>query len=321
MILGYKTRNNMQETEIPFGFTELTDSFLAGIELEKGLSKNTVQSYYHDLKQCAIFLTSLGVDGWKNVKTEHISLWLSKLTLEVYSTKSLSRKLSALRMLAKNLVREGIRKDDFVELISLPKLVKKLPSTLSINEVTSLLETPDLTTPHGLRDRAIMELLYSSGLRVSELCELTLHSLDFDDGFLRVFGKGSKERIVPIGGQALSSLRNYLLDGRPKLLKRRTGSELFISQLGKSISRKTVWLILKNYADTLGIAKTVKPHMLRHTFATHLLQNGADLRVIQEMLGHADIGTTEIYTAVDPTRLVHEHAAYHPRKSQINSCN
>lgn len=315
------TTSYMQETEIPFGFTELTDSFLADIELEKGLSKNTAIGYSNDLKQCAIFTANLGIDGWKNVKTEHISLWLSKLTLDAYSTKSLSRKLSALRMLAKKLVRDGIRNDDFVELLSLPKLIRKLPTTLTINEVTSLLESPNLSSPHGLRDRAIMELLYSSGLRVSELCSLTLHSFDLEHGFLRVFGKGSKERIVPIGGQALSSLKNYLLDGRPKLLKRCTGSELFISQLGKSISRKTVWLILKTYAEALGIAKTVKPHMLRHTFATHLLQNGADLRVIQEMLGHADICTTEIYTAVDPSRLVDEHTQYHPRENQLKTCN
>lgn len=311
----------MQKIDIPFGFTELTDSFLADIELEKGLSKNTVQGYSNDLRQCAIFISSLGIDGWKNVQSEHISLWLSELTLESYSTKSLSRKLSALRMLAKNLVREGIRSDDFAELLTLPKLIRKLPTTLTISEINSLLEAPDLSTPHGLRDRSIIELLYSSGLRISELCDLTLHTVDFDDGFLRVFGKGSKERIVPIGGQALSSIRNYLFDGRPKLLKRCTGSELFISQLGKPISRKTVWLMLKNYADFLGIAKTIKPHTLRHTFATHLLQNGADLRVIQEMLGHADICTTEIYTAVDPSRLVDEHAAYHPRESQINACN
>lgn len=306
-----------KKTEIPSEFTELSDSFLADIELEQGLAKNTVQSYSHDLSQAATFLATLGINSWTTVQSKHISLWLSKLTLESYSAKSLSRKLSALRMLAKNLIREGVRSDDFTELLALPKLIKKLPNTLTINEITSLLEAPDSATPHGLRDRAIMELFYSSGLRVSELCNLTLHSVNLEDSFLRVFGKGSKERILPIGSQALSTLKNYLLDGRPKLLKRCTGNELFISQLGKSISRKTVWLILKNYANALGITKTVKPHMLRHTFATHLLQNGADLRVIQEMLGHSDISTTEIYTAVDPNRLVDEHAAYHPRESQL----
>ncbi|OAI51035.1 recombinase XerD [Opitutia bacterium SCGC AG-212-L18] len=309
------------QINLPFGFSEPIDSFLVNIELEKGLSKNTVQSYSSDLIQSASFFAHLGLSGWKEVSAEHISLWLSDLTLKSYETKSLSRKLSALRMFAKNLVHEGLRSDDFAHLISLPKLVKKLPITLSVGEISSLLESPDLSSPHGLRDRAIMELLYSSGLRVSELCSLTLHSFDLEHAFLRVFGKGSKERIVPIGGKALSSLKNYLLDGRPKLLKSCTGSELFISQLGKPISRKTVWMILKDYAQLLGIQKSVKPHMLRHTFATHLLQNGADLRVIQEMLGHADISTTEIYTAVDSSRLVDEHAIYHPRKDQLGACN
>lgn len=305
--------------EIPFGFTELSDAFLAHIDLEKGLSKNTVDSYSHDLQQCAIFLFGLGVPGWHSVQSDNISLWLSKLTLENYSTKSISRKLSAIRMLAKYLIQENVRKDNFIELLLLPKLVKKLPETLNLELLLKLIESPNLTTPQGLRDRAIMELLYSSGLRVSELCSLTLQSIDLDQGFLRVFGKGSKERVVPVGTQAISSLKNYLLEGRPKLVKKRTGSEFFISQLGSSISRKTVWLILKNYAKSLGISSITKPHMLRHSFATHLLQNGADLRVIQEMLGHADISTTEIYTAVDSNRLVDEHTLYHPRKNQINS--
>lgn len=299
--------------EIPCGFTELCDDFIAHIDLEKGLSKNTVDSYSNDLEQCASFFFSLGIVGWQYVQREHIILWLSKLTAENYSTKSISRKLSAIRMLAKYLIQENVRKDNFIELLVLPKLVKKLPETLNSEVLLKLIESPDLATPQGVRDRAIMELLYSSGLRVSELCSLTLQSIDLDQGFLRVFGKGSKERIVPVGKQALLALRNYLIESRPKLVKKGTGSELYISQLGRAISRKTVWLMLKNYAKSLGIAELVKPHMLRHSFATHLLQNGADLRVIQEMLGHADIATTEIYTAVDSRRLVDEHNLYHPR--------
>lgn len=312
-------QTTLKEKELPFGFTEPIDNFLAYIELEKGLSKNTVDSYSRDLNQCSIFLNAQGINGWEFVTNDHISLWLSKLTSENYSTKSLSRKLSAIRMLAKHLVQEGLRKDNFAELLVLPKLIRKLPSTLNINEILQLLNAPDLGSAYGLRDRAIMELLYSSGLRVSELCSLTFQSIDLEEGFLRVFGKGSKERVVPIGGEALSALKNYLLNGRPALVKKCTGSELFISQLGKSISRKTIWLILKNYSAPLGIPTIIKPHIFRHSFATHLLQNGADLRVIQEMLGHADISTTEIYTAVDPSRLVDEHATFHPRKDQVNS--
>ncbi len=307
-----------EQEEIALGsLSEPIDGFLAYIDLEKGQAKNTVESYFQDLKQCALFLMSLGIDNWNWVQMEHISLWLSKLTVENYSTKSISRKLSVLRMMAKYLIQENIRKDNFVELLVLPKLVRKLPHTLVAEDLVKLIESPDLTSVQGIRDRAIIEILYSSGLRVSELCALTLQSIDVDQGFLRIFGKGSKERIVPIGGQALCALKNYLLESRPKLVKKKTGSGLFISQLGSSISRKTVWLMLKNYAATLGLEEIVKPHLLRHTFATHLLQNGADLRSIQEMLGHADISTTEIYTTVDANLLINEHRTYHPRKNQI----
>lgn len=302
---------------IPLSLSESLDGFLAFIDLEKGLSRNTVENYFQDIKQCAFFLVSLEISDWKSVQLGHISLWLSKMTVENYSTKSISRKLSALRMFAKYLIQENIRKDNFVELLISPKLVRKLPHTLSKEDLIKLIEKPDFTTVQGLRDRAIIELLYSSGLRVSELCALTLQSIDLDQGFLRVFGKGNKERIVPIGEEALSALKNYLLDSRPKLSKRKTKSELFISQLGNAISRKTIWLMLKEYAEPLGIKEIIKPHLLRHSFATHLLQNGADLRAIQEMLGHADISTTEIYTNVDANLLLEEHKNYHPRKKQI----
>lgn len=312
-------KKSAQEKEALGEFGELIDGFLAYIELEKGQAKNTVESYFQDLKQCALFLISLGIGDWSSVQREHISLWLSQLTVENYSTKSISRKLSVLRMMAKFLIQETIRKDNFVELLELPKLVRKLPHTLATEDLVKLIESPDLTSAQGLRDRAIIEILYGSGLRVSELCALTLQSIDTDQGFLRIFGKGSKERIVPMGGQALSALKNYLLEGRPKIVKRKTGSELFISQLGKAISRKTVWLMLKNYAATLGLEAIVKPHLLRHSFATHLLQNGADLRAIQEMLGHADISTTEIYTTVDANLLINEHKMYHPRKNQMSN--
>lgn len=312
--------NELKEIkEVRAELSELIDGFLAYIDLEKGLAKNTVDNYYQDLKQCSIFLMNLGIKDWNEVQLGHISLWLSKLTVENYSTKSISRKLSTLRMFAKYLIQENIRRDNFVELLVLPKLVRKLPNTLGNEDLLKLLESPDLTKAQGLRDRAMIELLYSSGLRVSELCGLTFQSIDLDEGFVRVVGKGNKERIVPIGSAALNALKHYLLEGRPKLVKRKTGSEVFISQLGRGISRKTVWLILKGYGGPLGIAEIIKPHLLRHTFATHLLQNGADLRAIQEMLGHSDISTTEIYTTVDATLLVNEHKIFHPRKKQLES--
>lgn len=300
--------------EILPAFEEPIQSFLAYLELEKGMARNTITSYANDLNQCAQFLKNLTVEGWQTITGEHISLWLSDLTVRGYSPSSLSRKLSATRMLARHLVREGVRPDDFSELLVSPKQVKRLPETLTIEEVTQLVQGPDLSKPRGLRDRALLELLYSSGLRVSELCSLKLQSLDLESAFLRVSGKGSKERVVPIGQEALKALVHYLRDGRLKLVKPKTGSELFISQLGVAISRKTVWLLLNNYAKKVGLKKKVKPHKLRHSFATHLLANGADLRVIQEMLGHANITTTEIYTSLDANSIVDGHAKFHPRQ-------
>jgi integrase/recombinase XerD len=176
-----------------------------------------------------------------------------------------------------------------------------------------LLAAPVGGTAHALRDRAILELFYSSGLRVSELAGLNLQQIDLQQGFVRVFGKGSKERVVPVGTQAAEAVSTYLAAGRPGLIKPRTGSAVFLSERGRAISRKTVWALIKSYAKKAGLPQHVKPHLLRHSFATHLLSGGADLRAIQEMLGHADIGTTQIYTAVETSRLTEQHARYHPR--------
>lgn len=298
---------------IPSLFEDTIHAFLAFLELEKGLAKNTIESYESDLSQFAHYLASLKLKDWLQVQGSHISLWLSELTGNDYTVSSLSRKLSAVRMFAKFLVNQNIRPDNFTELISGPKRIRRLPSTLSIEDVVRLLEATNLSTPQGLRDRAILELLYSSGLRVSEHCSLPMQSLQLDEGYIRVFGKGSKERIIPVGKQALFAIRNYLVDARHHLAKDSTGSQCFLSNRGTAISRKTVWVLLKNYAKRIGLTQNVKPHMLRHSFATHLLAGGADLRVIQEMLGHADISTTEIYTSVDPTKLLEEHASCHPR--------
>lgn len=302
----------------PSGFQKHIDAFLAYLELEKGLAKNTIESYESDLTQCALYFVSLGLRDWISVEGHHVTLWIAELTENDYTIASLSRKLSAIRMLARYLVNENIRSSNFTELIAGPRRVRKLPPTLNIDEVIRLLEVPNLNTPQGLRDRAILELLYSSGLRVSELCNLPMQSLEIDEGYIRVIGKGSKERVIPVGKQALFAIRNYLVDGRPYLAKTHTGSEFFLSNRGKAISRKTVWVLLKNYAKRLGLTQNVKPHMLRHSFATHLLAGGADLRVIQEMLGHADISTTEIYTSVDASRLLEEHASCHPRNRLSN---
>ena len=291
------------------------DDFLAFLELERGLSKNTCASYEKDLLQFGDFLRRSGGAGtWRDVRADDLSAWLAELNDEGVSAKSAARKLSAVRTLAKRLVAVGARGDDFSEIVSSPKTRRALPETLSVEEVSRILEAPFPATPQGLRDRAMLELMYGSGLRASELCAIEIQAINFADGVVRVRGKGSKDRIVPVGGRAVAAIRDYLSeDGRPRLAKPKTGSALFISTWGKAISRKTLWVILQERVRSAGIDRKVHPHQLRHAFATHLLANGADLRVIQEMLGHADIGTTQIYTAVERSRLIDEHRRTHPR--------
>lgn len=310
------TGNPPPPAPAPLAFGERIEAFLVWIELEKGLARNTAESYGSDLVQCAVFLEKQGVSDWKTVSGDEATAWVHSLSDKDCRTTTLARKLTALRMFARFLVREGVREDDFTELISTPKRVRTLPDCLTAEEIVRLLEAPDVRTPHGLRDRAFLELFYSSGLRVSELCGLTLQQLDLEHGFVRVYGKGSRERIVPVGSKAVEAVSIYLENGRPRLVTPKTGSDLFLSERGTAISRKTIWHWIKKHARTAGIEKPVKPHLLRHSFATHLLAGGADLRAIQELLGHANISTTQIYTAVDGARLVDEHARFHPRNRE-----
>ena len=208
--------------------------------------------------------------------------------------------------------RKGSERINPSVLLEGPRLRRKLPSTLSEKEVSALLQAPSPTTAQGLRDRAFLELMYSSGLRVTELCELEINAVNLDDAYVRALGKGAKERVVPIGSTAIKAISAYLTLGRPSFVRAKTGSALFLSERGTALSRKTVWHWISTYARQAGIEKPVKPHLLRHAFATHLLAHGADLRAIQEMLGHADIATTQIYTAVQTQSLEAEHKAYHP---------
>lgn len=295
------------------GFVEPLESFLAWLELERGLSDNTLQAYARDLTQCAEFLEARGLSDWAAVHASDVAAWSASLSQADFARSSQARKLSALRMFARHLVRENVRPDDVTELLGSPKLSRQLPDVLTPQEVERLLNAPSPSTPYGLRDRAILELFYSSGLRVSELCGILLQSINLEDGYVRVFGKGSKERIAPIGSAAIRAVEAYIVGGRPRFVKPKTGSELFLSQQGRAISRKMVWVMIKEQARRAGITKPIKPHLLRHSFATHLLEGGADLRAIQEMLGHADISTTQIYTSVQANRLADEHALYHPR--------
>jgi len=298
---------------LPPDLAEDVDAFLAFLELEKGSSRNTLAAYERDLRQCAAFVAHAGAKCWKDVGAAALTDWLYALTGQGLSVASLARKLSALRSFCRHLVREGRRLDDPTELLTGPKLRRRVPDTLSVRDVTRLLEAPTPTDEYGVRDRAILELAYSSGLRASELSSLTLMQVDLENGFVRVFGKGSKERIVPLGDSAKSAIGTYLGSARPRLVRARTGSALFLSDRGQAISRKTIWALVKKHAARAGLEKPVKTHLLRHSFATHLLSGGADLRAIQEMLGHASITTTQIYTAVEGRRLLTEHEKYHPR--------
>jgi integrase/recombinase XerD len=298
---------------LPATFADALDEFLAFLELEKGASPNTVSAYQRDLRQCAEFVAADGADSWNAVTAETLTRWLGALTARGLAVASLARKLSAVRMFFRHLVRERRRLDDPTELLGGPRLVRRAPEALSARDVVRVIEAPPATDAYGVRDRAILELAYSSGLRASELSSLTLQQVDLENGFVRVVGKGSKQRIVPLGESARLAIEAYLVSSRPKLVKARTGSGLFLSDRGRPINRRTIWYLVRKAAARAGLAKPVKTHQLRHSFATHLLGGGADLRAIQEMLGHASITTTQIYTAVESRRLVSEHAKFHPR--------
>ncbi len=302
--------------EVPRAFANDLDAFIAYIDLERGLSRHTQSNYRRDLEQAAVFLANRGVTGWRAVGRADAAGWVQALSRGRYAVTSLSRKLSALRMLARFLVREKLREDDFTALLVSPKQRRRMPATLSETEVGRLMAAPQGGEPRALRDRALLELFYSSGLRVSELAALTLQQVDLEHGFIRLFGKGSKERVVPVGSRAVAALETYLVSGRPHLVKPRTGSQFFLNPRGTALSRVGLWMIVKEHARRAGITRNVKPHALRHSFATHLLTGGADLRAIQEMLGHASISTTQIYTAVEPRRLLEQHEKFHPRNRE-----
>ncbi len=300
----------------PADFREELESYHNTLALERGMSANTQSAYLRDLAQAAIALKKIGAANWKRVTSKHLTAWLHSLSDANLAASSQARKLTAMRMLCRHLMHEHVREDNPTELLAGPKIRRKLPQTLSPGEMQKLLGGPTGTDAYAIRDRAMLELVYSSGLRASEICGLTLQQVDLEHGFVRVFGKGSKERVVPLGDKARDAVQAYLGSGRPRLVKPKTGSELFITERGRAMSRKTLWVMVKSAAARAGLEKSVKPHLLRHSFATHLLGGGADLRAIQEMLGHASIGTTQIYTAVESSRLLDQHAKHHPRNKR-----
>lgn len=275
---------------------------------EKGLAQNSIEAYRRDLEAFFKFLDSKRLE---DILEADLIAFLSRLEQQQYAAASRARALMALKVFFRFLKREGHLKQDLAQHLVSPKLWQRLPEVLDPDEVERLLQQPDASTPIGARDKAILEVLYASGLRVSEVCSLTFYSVD--DTFVRVKGKGSKERTVPIGAKALEAVDHYLTHFRCAT-DSETNQALFVTEKGKPINRTAVWIMVKQYAKQAGISKRLSPHTLRHSFATHLLNNGADLRVIQEMLGHSNISSTDRYTHVSPTHLQAAFAAFHPRK-------
>ncbi len=294
-------------------FQNAIELYLTWLEIDKGLSKNTVKSYHSDISQFLKFLFRKKLKNWDSVKSSHFDAWLNKLGAEGFSKQSQSRKFTSIRSFCKFLLSERIIKKDFSEFSYRPKLNQNLPITLGVNEIAQLINVAKSDSIYGLRDFCIIELMYSAGLRVSELCFLKIEHINIKDGILRIFGKGSKERIVPLGENAKRALDTYLLRSRPSFVNAYTDTTVFLSRMGKGLSRKTIWYMVKRYSKKALIKKTINPHTMRHSFATHLLEGGADLRSIQELLGHADISTTQIYTSMQKTRLQEEHSIHHPR--------
>ncbi len=290
--------------------TDLLKKYLDYLAVEKGLSQNTRESYRRDLEQ---YLQQTAPTPPPTITRDAIAAYLAGLTAGGRAASSLARALSAIRGFHKYLMIDGLADADPTISLENPRGWKRLPHSLSGNEVNDLLGQPRIDTPRGLRDKAMLELLYATGLRVSELVGLRTADLNLERGFVIVFGKGSKERVVPMGEAAETALREYLDRGRGALLGGRESDLLFISSHRRGITRQMFWERIKHYARSAGIDRHISPHTLRHSFATHLLDNGADLRAVQALLGHADISTTQIYTHVSRERLKTVHERYHPR--------
>jgi integrase/recombinase XerD len=293
--------------------TTALDDFLNHLKVERGLAVLTLDAYSRDLRKYADWLLERGIDDPAKVTRKEVSGFLLFLTKKKLDPKSINRNLVAVRQLHKFLRRERRATNDPTEHVEGPKTWRKVPQVLSHDEVDRLMDAPDESSPLGVRDRAMLEVLYGCGLRVSELVGLTVEQLDLTRGLVRAYGKGSKERMVPLGEVATGRLREFLAGSRNRLLKDRTSVFVFVNKDGTRMSRQGFWKNLRKYALAAGIPRRISPHKLRHSFATHLLERGADLRAVQAMLGHADISTTQIYTQVNRARLREIHAKFHPR--------
>ena len=289
----------------------LADQFINHLRVERGLSKNTIEAYSRDLRRFLQFLEQKNLSPLR-VTQDHVTAYMASLE-GTLSIRSAARNLSALKMFFRFLVSDERIEQSPVRLLNTPKIPHKLPEVLTHEEVDLLLSKPDSSNPRGQRDKAMLELLYATGLRVSELIGLGTTGVNLEAGFVRTLGKGSKERMVPMGAKALEAVKEYLEDGRIRFLKGRSSGFLFLNTRGNPLTRQGFWKIIKQYGLAAGINKRITPHSLRHSFATHLLEFGADLRSVQIMLGHADISTTQIYTHVTRERLKQVHEKHHPR--------
>jgi integrase/recombinase XerD len=291
---------------------ELLEQFYHHLSAERGLAALTLESYAHDLQDFREYLFALNRTSWEEVTLEDLQGYLASLEARGLSARSRARRLSALRQFFRFLLREEKLAANPVELLDSPRLPLKLPKVLGEQEVAALLAATDPATPLGQRDGALLEVLYATGLRVSELVGLTLKQVDLRRGVVRVKGKGDKERVVPLVPPAVEKLKLYISQGRPQLIQDRESQYLFLNRWGKPLTRQGFWKILKHYALKAGV-RDLSPHTLRHSFATHLLSRGANLRVLQLLLGHSDLATTQIYTHLDAARLREVHKKAHPR--------
>lgn len=299
-------------------YEEELKRYLQFIKLEKSLSENSVASYKNDLQRYLKFISDdLEIRDLAGVTLQHIEKYLEELSAMDLSVSSVARNISSIRGFHEFAVVEGITEANPAELIELPKKAQNLPEVLNPDEVSAIIDIPDRETDAGIRNAAILETLYATGMRVSELVNLSLDNLIFEIGFIRVTGKGNKERLVPVGEVAQTALEHYIEAVRPKFKSdknpQKAENKVFLSQRGNPLSRMSIWNIVNDAAERAGIEKNVYPHIFRHSFATHLLEGGADLRAVQEMLGHSSIITTEIYTHVDRSLLHQVHKEFHPR--------
>jgi integrase/recombinase XerD len=292
---------------------EFVKEYLATLRYEKNLAENTIQSYRRDLEKFLDFISGKNVNDVAEIETRHLADFFDALRKSNATNSTSARNLSSLKGFFKFLDKRGYIKKNPTEKLLPMRTERKLPEVLSVNEVEAILKQPNTSEKLGLRDSAILELLYSSGLRVSELTDLKISDIFFDEEVLRIFGKGSKERVVPFGKSARKRLEEYLLKSRPLLEKRnKSGNYVFLNSRGGKLSRMSVWQIVNKYVKQAEITKEVHPHTFRHSFATHLIEGGADLRAVQEMLGHADISTTQIYTHIDRDFIKQEYLEHHP---------